>query len=61
MLVHAATAVNAKNPRLLYVGYRPEQLQPEAMAYIHMCLGRYTVPRLIDTSATCPASPTLPR
>ena len=61
MLVHAAMAVNARNPRLLYVGYRTEQFQPEAMAYIHMRLGRYTVPRLIDTSATCPTSPTMPR
>ena len=43
MLVHTATTVNARNPRLLYVGYRTEQFQPEAMAYIHMRLGRYTV------------------
>ena len=61
MLVHAATAVNAKNPRLMGVGYRTEQFQPGAMAYIHMRLGRYTVPRLIDTSATYPTSPTMPR
>ena len=39
MLVHAATAVNAKNPRLMGVGYRTEQFQPEAMAYISHAFG----------------------
>jgi hypothetical protein len=39
MLVQAATAVNAKNPRLLNVGYRREQLSTKAMAYISDALG----------------------
>jgi hypothetical protein len=54
MLVQANRAVNARNPLLLNVAYRREQLQPLALAYISRSLELFIVPKQCANGAAHP-------
>ena len=51
MVVQAVRHVNARNPLLLNVAYRREQLQPWALAYISQGLELFIGPKLCDVCA----------
>jgi hypothetical protein len=54
MVVQARTPVNARNPLLLNVAYRREQLQPWALAYISRSSELFIVPKPCVNGAANP-------